>query len=100
MKISNRTLMIAGAAVGVAVLVWIATRGVKGVAEDVGSGAVSAVDGVVKGAVTTTGSIFGIPLTDAEKAAKARQDGDVWAASAYMTAPEFIKWIAAGMPRN
>lgn len=93
-------MVIAAAAVGVAVLVWMARRGAKGVGQDIGSGAVNLVDGVVAGAVTTTGTILGIPLTDAQKAAKARQDGDVWAASLYMTAPEFIKWLSAGMPKN
>ncbi|HYD63330.1 MAG TPA: hypothetical protein VEC35_23440 [Noviherbaspirillum sp.] len=98
--LSNRTLVIAGAAVGVAVLVWLSTRGAKGVGEDIGSGAVNLVDGVVSGAVTTAGSFLGIPLTDKEKAEQARKAGDVWEASKYMTAPEFMKWIAAGMPRN
>lgn len=97
---NDRTLMIAGAAVAVAVLAWFATKGTKGVGQDIGSGAVNLVDGVVSGAVTTAGSILGIPLTDAQKAEKARKEGDVWAASLYMPAPEFIKWIAAGMPRN
>lgn len=98
--ITNRTLMIAGAAVGVAVLVWLSTRGAKGVGQDIGSGAVQLVDGVVTGAVTTAGTFLGIPLTDAEKAAEARRNGDVWEASKYMPAGEFLKWIAAGMPRN
>lgn len=92
--------MIAGAAVGVALLAWLALRGAKGMGHDIGSGGVNLVDGVVSGAVTTAGSFLGIPLTDAQKAAKARQEGDVWAASLYMPAPEFLKWIAAGMPRN
>lgn len=98
--VNEKTLMIAGAAVGVALLIWMATRGAKGVGQDVGSGAVNFVDGVVYGAATTGGASFGIPLTDAKKAEKARKAGDVWEASFYMTAPEFIKWIAAGMPRN
>ncbi|HJV86914.1 MAG TPA: hypothetical protein VJ698_15720 [Noviherbaspirillum sp.] len=96
----QRTLIIAGAAVGVALLVWIATRGAKGIGQDIGGAAVSIVDGAVSGAVTTAGSIVGIPLTDAEKAAKARREGDVWGASFYMPAADFIKWIAAGMPKE
>lgn len=98
--ITNRTLIIAGAAVGVAVLVWVSTRGVKGVGTDIGSGAVNLVDGVVSGAVTTAGTFLGIPLTDAQKAAKARKEGDMWAASLYMPAGEFLQWVAAGMPKN
>lgn len=96
----NKHMMVAAAAVGVAVLAWLATRGAKGMGQDIGSGAVNLVDGVVSGAVTAAGGLVGIPLTDAQKAEQAKRDGDVWAASAYMTAPEFIKWIAAGMPRN
>lgn len=98
--VTNRTLVIAGAAVGAAVLAWLATRGAKGVGEDIGRGAVHLADGVVAGAVTAAGSLFGIPLTNKEQAEQARQAGDVWEASKYMTAPEFVKWIAAGMPRN
>lgn len=98
--ISEKTLMIAGAAVGVALLLWLATRGAKSVGQDIGAGAVNIVDGVVSGAVTTAGSFLGVPLTDAEKAAKARREGDVWAASFYMPAPDFVKWIAAGMPKQ
>lgn len=92
--------MIAGAAVAVAVVAWIATRGAKGVGQDIGEGAVNLVNGAVTGAVTATGTLFGIPLTNEEKAAQARKAGDVWAASLYMPAPEFLKWIAAGMPRQ
>lgn len=96
----NRTMMIAGAAVGVAVLVWLVARGAKGMGQDIGSGAVNIVDGAVSSVVSTAGSIVGIPLTDAEKAAKARREGDVWGASFYMPAADFIKWIAAGMPKE
>ncbi|KRB70499.1 hypothetical protein [Noviherbaspirillum sp. Root189] len=98
--INQRTLVIAAAGVGAAVLLYVVTRGAKNVGQDIGSGAIDLADGVVKGAVTSAGSILGIPLTDAEKAAKARKEGDVWAASEYMPAVDFIKWLAAGMPKN
>jgi hypothetical protein len=97
---NQKTLLIAGAAVAAAALLWIVTRGAKNVGGDIGSGAVNLVDGVIAGVVTTSGSFLGVPLTDAQKAAKARAEGDVWNASLYMPAPEFIKWIAAGMPNK
>lgn len=98
--ISERTLVIAAAAVGVTALLYFATRGARGVGEDIGGAAVDLVDGAVTGAVTGAGSLLGIPLTDAEKAAEARRNGDVWEASKYMPAGEFLAWLAAGRPRQ
>jgi hypothetical protein len=98
--ISQRTLMIGGAAVGVALLAWLSMQDAKKLGADIGSAAFNFVDGSVAGVVTTAGTVLGVPLTNAEKALQARQAGDVWNASLYMPAPEFIKWIAAGMPRN
>src|SRR6478735_876963 len=105
--LNNRTLMIAGAAVGVAVLVWLSTRSAKGIGEAIGGAAVDLVGGVAGGVVGGTvklagsiGSSVGRPDPDQQKAAQAKKEGDVWGAVVYMPMPDFIKWIAAGMPKE
>lgn len=87
-----------GGAVGLGAVLWFRSRGVTGAAAEIGAGIVRAADGVVGGAVVEVGKIVGIPATDAAKAAEARAKGDIYEASKYMPAGDFIGWLWKGAP--
>ena len=82
--------LLAGAG-AVAVAVWLARRGVSGVAEDTGRAIVSAADGVATGVVTGIGEAVGIPKTNVSKGVQDVQRGDWWNASFDLPAVDFIR---------
>lgn len=99
MVINDKTLVIGfGLLVGAVVAYVVASGGVKEAAKSIAGSAVSAADGAAAGTVVGIGQAIGIPDTDAAKAAEARRNGDVWNASIYMPAADFIKWLLAGKP--
>lgn len=82
--------MVAAGAVGLA-LVYVALRGMKGVAADIGGAAIDLADGVLSGAVETVGEKVGIPRTNMTKCELALAQGRTWDASFDCPAATFIR---------
>ena len=82
-----QTLAIA-AGLGVAALLalYLAKKGVAGAV----AGAVTAAGDAAVGTVYGIGDFIGIPRTDAERCAKAKAEGDLWAQSLYCPAATFV----------
>lgn len=69
-----------------AVLAWrLYSRGVSGAAADV----VTAADGLAGGFVQGIGSVLGVSMTDAQKCAQAKANGDMVGASFYCAAADW-----------
>lgn len=64
------------------------------IAGTVAKAAVQAVEGVAVGTVKGIGSAVGIPDTSADLCAKAKAAGNVWDASKYCSAGDFLTWSA------
>lgn len=84
--------MIAGAAVGVALL-WAMSKGAKGTGQAIGGAAVDLVDGAVSGAVITAGEAVGIPATNQTQCQLDQAAGDTWAASFSCPAKDFLTYL-------
>lgn len=85
--------LIAGAAVGVALL-WAWRQGSAGnVGEAIGSAAVDLADGVIGGTVTTIGQAVGIPKTNMTECERAKLEGRTWEASFACPAGDFISYL-------
>lgn len=91
LKITN-TYLIAGAAVGVALL-WAMSKGVKGTGQAIGGAAVDLVDGAVSGAVIGAGEAVGIPATNQTQCQLDQAAGDTWAASFSCPAKDFLQYL-------
>lgn len=91
-QIKPQTLAIA-AGLGMAALLalYLAKKGVAGAV----AGAVTAAGDAAVGTVYGIGDFIGIPRTDAERCAKAKADGDLWAQSLYCPAGDFIDAAAS-----
>lgn len=92
-------LIVGGGLVLIGLAAYVALRGVRETAQAAGAGAVGLVADVGAGVVVGIGDAIGLPQTDAQKAEAARRAGDIFGASIYMPAGEFIGWLAAGAPR-
>lgn len=78
---------------GVALLAFVMSRGAQNagaIGESLGGAAVNLVDGVLTGAVVSTGEIFGIPKTEKSRGDTAWDNGEYFEASLYLPAPDFI----------
>lgn len=80
----------AAALAGLFVVAWVWRNGLGAAAAKIAGGAVDAAAGAVVG----IGEAVGIPMTDAEKCAAAKNYGDGWAASKYCPAGDFLAWSA------
>lgn len=67
---------------------------VAGVVNQAGEAVISAGSGVVLG----IGDIVGIPRTDAEKCDDCKRNGEVFCASKFCAAKDFLQWLASGQP--
>lgn len=85
--------IVAGVAVGAAVI-WAMTQGnAKQAGAAIGSALVDAADGVLKGAVTSAGQMAGIPATNMTACEKAKAEGRTWDASFDCPAVDFLKYV-------
>ncbi|MDD4927553.1 MAG: hypothetical protein PHF58_13755, partial [Methylotenera sp.] len=91
-KITQKHILIGAAAIGV----YLYFAGLKNVAKNIGKGAVDAAAGLVVG----VGQGFGIPETDATMCDISKRNGDVFGASKYCTASDFISWTFDGQPNG
>lgn len=87
-------VLVGGALLLGAVGLWIALRGVKGVARDVVSGAGSVATGAVEG----VGLVLGVPLTNQTQCQQDLAAGNYWAASASCPAGDFIGGLFSSKP--
>lgn len=83
--------LIVGGALGCALL-YVALNGAKKTGENIGGAAVNLADGVLSGAVQAVGDRVGVPRTDAERCAAAKDAGDTWAASFACPASDFVSF--------
>ncbi len=79
-----------------ALVAWVALRGVGGVAQDVAKGAVDATTGAVSGVAIGVGSTVGIPQTNKSKCQRDLIAHDYWSASFSCPASDFVKGIITG----
>lgn len=98
MILSEKNLVIGGGLLLIGLAIWVKAKGAANVGETVAGGLVAGAGGVFVGTVKGIGGLFGVPDTDATKAAQARAAGDVWGAAAYMPAQDFLRWLAKGAP--
>lgn len=85
--------IVAGLAVGAAVL-WVMSKGgAKEAGEAIGGALVDATDGVLKGTVTSVGQLAGIPATSMTECEKAKAEGRTLDASFACPATDFLKYV-------
>jgi hypothetical protein len=85
--------IVAGVAVGAALL-WMATRGnVTQTGAAIGGAAVDLANGIIGGTVTGAGQIVGIPATSLTECEKAKAEGRTWDASFACPAKDFITYL-------
>lgn len=89
--LSNPTAWIALAVV--ALIIWIATRGLRQTSVDISKGAVDVVGGTFQGVVTGVSGNIGIPDTDKVRCQAALKKNDYWGASLYCPAKDFLTGI-------
>jgi hypothetical protein len=87
---ANELMMMGAAVVVVGGLVYFATRGVRGVSQDVARGAVDATVGATTGIVQGVSAAAGIPNVDTDRCERALKDNKWWEASWYCPADRFI----------
>lgn len=97
--ITKNPLIMAGVVVGGIAAVWIATKGFKDVGASIGGGAVDLASGLLSGATTGIGGLFGLPLTDTTRGNAAVAKGNWLDASLYLPAQQFIP-AAVGAASN
>lgn len=88
LKIDQSTLLLIGAGLLAGAVVFVMTRGVKGVASDLVTGAADAGAGVVMG----IGEVVGVPATNQSRCEAAKAAGDTWEASKYCPAMDFVSY--------
>lgn len=76
--------------------VFVISRGWGGAAKAVTGAAVDVASGAVAGVVEGVGGVVGIPTTDSGVCELAIKKGETMKASAYCSAPRFIKYLATG----
>ena len=85
--------IVAGVAMGAALL-WAMTRGgAKEIGAAIGGAVVDIADGVLKGTVETAGQVVGIPATSQTECEKAKAEGRTWDASFACPAGDFLKYV-------
>lgn len=85
--------LIAGAAVGVALL-WAMRQGSAAkLGESIGGAAVDLADGLVSGTVTTIGQAVGIPKTEVNRCEAAKAANNLWEVSRYCGVIDYFKQI-------
>lgn len=85
--------ILAGVAVGAAVL-WAMSKGsAKEAGTALGTGAVNMIDGVLSGTVIGAGQLAGIPATSQTACEKAKAEGRTWDASFECPATDFLKYV-------
>lgn len=95
----------AGAAVLLA-LIYLKAKGASGIGASLGAGAIDVVDGVISGAVVSTGQLIGIPETNKSECQKRIEEfrAAPWYKQAYMSfgvsancsAGDYLTFIGTG----
>ena len=103
MNTSTAVKLMAGVVAGV--LAWKLFDGAKQSLQNllsdpskIGEGVVTVADDVVAGVVEAIGGAVGVPVTNQSRCDAAKAAGNIGDASLYCTAPDFMKWVAAGRP--
>lgn len=78
---TQKMLILAALGLGAGAAVYVAYRGLNGVARDASKAGVNVATGLVTGTVAGIGEAVGIPDTDPDKCAAAVAAGDSWEAS-------------------
>lgn len=86
-------LYLAAGGVAAVALLWMATKGTKDAGQQIGSGAVNLVDGIVSGSVIGAGELIGLPATNLTECERAKLEGRTWDASFACPAKDFISYL-------
>lgn len=99
MRGDTAAVVVVGAGLGLLAVValrGLQTTGAAGLGAAVARSVVDAGAGVVVG----IGEAVGVPPTAPDACARAKADGDIWAASFACPAGDFLSWMARGAPRE
>jgi hypothetical protein len=92
--VTNKQLMIGGAALVGVLLVYVARRGAGGIAQDAGRVIGNAAGGAAVGVINGVSDAVGIPVPERTACDAAKASGNTWAASWDCPIGEFVRYLS------
>lgn len=93
MGLTQKQMVMGGAAAAGLLLAWVATRGARAVAQDTARGIVGIAEGTVTGVVVGIGEAIGVPPTRPTQCQADKAAGRTWDASFSCPAGDFIRYV-------